>query len=81
MKHFDREGFLLPSVDAIKPSRAVDLTPSEEKSLQELLESLLNSGQLVEAERVMNAFGRPSVPVKIITVSFMPLLFCLFQLG
>jgi hypothetical protein len=52
----------------VKPARAIDLTPAEEQSLQEVLESLLNSGQLAEAERVTHAFGRPSIPVKIITV-------------
>ena len=69
MKQFDRGGLLLPRSSLSKSSRAVELTPPEEQSLQILLESLLNSGQLMEAERLTHAFGRPNIPVKIITVS------------
>jgi len=71
VKQFDRGGLLLPRSNLSKSSKAVELAPSEEQSFQILLESLLNNGQLMEAERVTHAFGRPNIPVKIITVSLM----------
>jgi hypothetical protein len=68
-KHFTRGSLLVPRNNGSKLSKAAELSPVEEQSLAEIMESLLNSGQLMEAERLMNAFGRPSIPVKIITVS------------
>ena len=71
MKSFDRRRMLLSCVrESGSSSSDVELTSEERRGLEDILGLLLDVGDVIEAENVMQMFGLHTRTVNIVAVRF-----------